>query len=89
MTSVRRAGPEQFGFAQGRLVITGATLAEAIPDLKRWYDVDVRLGDPALGQRRLTLESTGRSLIDLQTALEVTLALRVVREGQTITLFPK
>ncbi len=86
---LQRAVPEQFSFAEGRLVINDVPLKDAISDLNRWYDVDIRLGASALKPIRLTLESAVGSRSDLQKILEVTLSLRVERKGRILTLFPR
>ncbi len=89
LSSVSRATNARFSFAKNRLIIDGRRLQDAIPDLNRWYDVDIRLGDREIGAMELILESTGNSLGDLQTIFEQTLALRVVREGRVITIYQR
>lgn len=48
---------------RGELVFTDATLAEIAAELSRWYDVDVRVADPAIGARRFT-GSFGRQPVE-------------------------
>jgi transmembrane sensor len=42
-----------------RLVFRRTPLRDVIPELARWYDVEIRLADPALGDRLLTTEDLG------------------------------
>ena len=81
------ADAAQFGFVTGVLTLTGGPLIDALPELNRWYDADIRLGDPALATRRLTGEYPAGSLADLTEFLEGTGNIRVVREGRVLTLY--
>lgn len=84
-----RADPSLFSFATGTLTITRALLPEAIQELDRWYDADIRLGDTALATQRMTGVFRTGSLGDLAESLEFTYNVRVVRVGRVITLYPK
>lgn len=73
----------------GTLAFDNATLAEALPALSRWYDVDFVMSDPSLGARRLTttLDDTGLTYETL-TLISQSLGIRFTRVGRTITLYP-
>jgi ferric-dicitrate binding protein FerR (iron transport regulator) len=86
---VRVADPAQFSFATGVLTLTGGLLADAIPELDRWYNADIRLGDPGLGSQRIQGNVSAGSLAELAAMLEWTYNVRVVRDGQVLTLFPR
>jgi transmembrane sensor len=79
----------QFSFASGVLTITGGLLPDVLPELDRWYDAEIRLGDPGLATRRLTGQYANGSLADLAAILEMTFDVRVVRTGRTLTLYSK
>ena len=83
------AMPAQFSFAMGTLTLDGLRLPEAISELDRWYDADIRLGDPALALQGVGGKFAAGSLADLAKNLELTLNVRVVREGRVLTLFPR
>ena len=87
-TTVRPADSAVFSFVTGTLTLPRMPLSAAIPELNRWYDADVRLGDASLGSRLLRGEFTAGSLADLVEYLQWTLNLRVVRQGRVLTLFP-
>jgi transmembrane sensor len=83
----RETDPAAFSFATGVLTLTGGLFVDAIPELDRWYDADIRLGDSALVRRRLTGEYVAGSLVDLKDLLELTYHVRVVRVGRVLTLY--
>ncbi len=86
---VERADPARFGFSTGTLTLNGVPLAQAVADLNRWYNVDLRLADPSLATRRITLECGTGSLADLAVILEMTLNVRVTRAGRVLTIYPR
>ncbi|HEU4643602.1 MAG TPA: FecR domain-containing protein [Gemmatimonadaceae bacterium] len=71
-----------------RLAFTDTPLREVLPQLGRWYDLDFRLGDPSLAERRLTATLTSESVPDLLRALALTLEVRSERHGRVVTLYP-
>ncbi len=89
LSAIQIAQASQFSFTRGVLTLRDATLAQAIPELNRWYNADIRFGDIALADRRVEGRFVSGSVSDLAEVLEWTLGLRVVREGRVITLYPK
>lgn len=55
-----------FAWTRDSLIFTDAPLREVIPQLIRWYDLKLALGDPAIGDKRISvrlgLESSGTAL---------------------------
>ena len=88
-TQVRMANPSEFAFASGTLVIRPTTLSKEIPELDRWYDAEIRLGDPALAGETFQGHFGAGSLADLSTLLQMMFDVRIVREGRVLTLYPK
>lgn len=88
ISAVRTAGGHRFSFATGVLELTDMTLEEAIPDLNRWYNADIRIADPGLKSRRVAGGFVAGSLDALEEILSLTLNCRVVRSGHVITLYP-
>ncbi len=80
---------ERFGFADGILQFNGASLAEIIPDLNRWYNADIQLGDQELASRIVVGGFPAGSVTDLVSMLEWTFNVRVVRTGRTLTLYSR
>jgi len=83
------ADPARFTFAAGTLTLDGLTLPQAIPELNRWYDVDIRMGDASLAARGVGGKFAAGSVTDLVAILEWTLDVRAVREGRRLTLYPR
>ena len=82
------ATPSQFSFAAGVLTLESMPLSMAIPELDRWYNVDIRLGDAALKVKSVEGNVTAGSLADLTGILELT-GVRVVRDGRVLTLYQR
>jgi|GEM_PF-313000 len=78
-------GPET-AWANGELVFRHARLRDVLPELSRWYDADLRLADPALGDLQVTTAFKDESLVDALDALAAALGLVVDREGSAFIL---
>lgn len=88
--AMSRPGPvaaTRFSFVTGVLYLDGVTLRDAVPDLNRWYNVDVRFGDAAAATRRISSGFAAGSSHELEEFLTWTMHLRVVRHGRVLTLF--
>jgi ferric-dicitrate binding protein FerR (iron transport regulator) len=79
----------RFAFVNGTLRLSGIPLSVAIQELNRWYDADIRLGDPSLATRHVKGEFVAGSLTDLVAILEWTFDVRVERNGRVLTLYPE
>jgi ferric-dicitrate binding protein FerR (iron transport regulator) len=64
-------------------------LVEAVPELNRWYDADIRLGDKVIQQQRIVGGFKAGSITDLVSILEMTYNVRVEREGRVLTLYTR
>jgi ferric-dicitrate binding protein FerR (iron transport regulator) len=69
----------------GRLVFDGASLADVLTELSRWYDVTFRVDDPALARTTLTATFTHGTVNDIADAIATTLGARYERRGNEIT----
>ncbi len=77
---------EYFGWTEGRLVFHRATVAEIVPQLERWYDLEIRVSDPALREQVLTFsleQETPEQALDLIVEL---LQVHYERRGRVVTL---
>ncbi len=74
------------GFANGRLVFHNIRLRDAIADLNRWYDADIRLADATLGDRMINAICTPGSIEELMDLLKLTFEANVVRNGRMLTV---
>ena len=75
-----------FAWTRGTLVFDATPLREALPQLSRWYDLEFRLADTALGSIPLS-GSLDRTLTDERLELLASsLGLRQARSGRGVTL---
>jgi ferric-dicitrate binding protein FerR (iron transport regulator) len=75
-----------FGWTRGVLIFDGMPLRDALPQLSRWYDLDFRLADSALGAIPLsgTLDRTlTHERVEL---LAASLGLRLTTRGRVVIL---
>jgi transmembrane sensor len=86
---VRAADLTQLSFATGTLTIRDTPLRDAIADLNRWYDVDIRPANAALGAQRINGAFAAGSIANLASILELMLNVHAVHDGRVLTLFPK
>ncbi|MFN0100426.1 MAG: FecR family protein [Gemmatimonadaceae bacterium] len=78
----------EFDWLQGNLVFDGAPLSEALAELGRWFDVELR-ADAVLADRRLSARFRAESLPQVLDALALALDVQVRHEGRVITLLPR
>jgi ferric-dicitrate binding protein FerR (iron transport regulator) len=75
-----------FAWTRGLLVFDGTPLREALPQLSRWYDLEFRLADSALGSIPLS-GTLDRTLTEERLELLAgALGLTQVRIGRVVTL---
>lgn len=84
---VESAQPSMFAFNSGVLALNPMPLSNAIVELNRWYDTDIRLGSSELQKERISGRFMAGSVSDLIEHLEWTFNFRVVREGRVLTLY--
>jgi transmembrane sensor len=77
--------PRYTAWSEGDLVFDDATLGDVAAVLGRWFDVDVRIADPALADRRLSAEFGSEPLGQVLGAIGVALDIKVHHEGRTVT----
>lgn len=76
-------------WTDGRLVFTHTPLRDALPELERWYDVEVRLADPSLATERLTGSLDRLAAADAFAAVAASIGVRVERQGRMVILGPR
>ena len=80
---------QYLGWTDGRIEFVRSSLGEALPELSRWFDIDIRLGSPSLAKRTLTASFADDALPDVLAVLEGALDVRAIRDGNQITLYPR
>jgi len=89
IATVTRVAPASYvAWTEGSLVFDATPLRQVLPRLARWYDLDIRLADSTLGNRRLTYTFRDQSVTDVLDLIALSLNLRIRRDGSTVTLYP-
>lgn len=85
-TSVERGADTDrlTSWTQGTLEFDATRVPDALAQLARWYDLDVRIADPALAARRVTATLRGQALPDILDLFALGLGARVERHGRTV-----
>lgn len=78
----------RLAWTEGRLVFTDTPLGDVLPELSRWYNASIRLGDSSLADLRYTASVKDESLPQLLNLLGAALELRVERDGAVWVLYP-
>lgn len=86
---IQSVNMDAVSFTQGVLVLDNISLIDALPDLNRWYDVELRLGDSALSDKQIAGGFKSGSISDLVSILELMYDARVERDGRVLTLYPR
>jgi len=88
-TRVARVDAERaLGWTRGCLSFRSAPLRDVAVDLGRWFDLDVSLADPRLGDRRLTIAMCDQDPTVVLGAVALPLGLRYERNGRVVVFRP-
>jgi transmembrane sensor len=72
------------GWRGGTLVLADRPLRDVLPQLKRWYDLDIQVPDRALLERRVTLRASLDSTRQAIRAVEQSAGVSFGYQGQTM-----
>lgn len=75
-----------FAWTQDRFVFDNAPLSEVLPEIARWFDVNIDVVDPAVRMRRITLNVPANSLRSVLGAATLPLGLRFTVSGRTVVI---
>lgn len=88
IVTTQRVDPALYtAWVQGELVFHDEPLAEAVAELRRWYQVDIRLGDPSLRDTPITASFAVESSHEALSVITTVLPLRAIRRGNVVTLY--
>ncbi len=76
-----------FAWTDGRLVFDRTPLRDALPQLSRWFDLEFRLADTALGSVPLTATFRSQPTPDVLDNLAASLGMRQRRQGRVVTFY--
>ena len=75
------------GWTRGELVFDDTPLSEVARELERWFDIQVRIEDPALQARKWSVPlRISEPLDEILDLVETTLRVRAERNGNVITI---
>jgi transmembrane sensor len=77
-----------FGWTRGVLVIEDRPLAEALADLQRWYDTELKVEDPRLAARLITTTAGDTPLVNVLAGIVRALDARYEQRGDTVVVVP-
>ena len=73
-------------WTRGELVFDRTPIRDALAELGRWYDIDIRLADTSLDERRLTATLRDEPLSDVLSGVALSLGARVERRDRVVIL---
>jgi len=77
------------GWTSGDLVFNNVSLRDALPELRRWYGVDVKLADSTLANRHITGTFHDAPLLQVIQSIALIVHARFDWIDRTITLQPR
>ena len=86
MSPVTAVSADQFDLPDGTMRFRNVRVRDAIPDLNRWYDADIRLGDATIANQKVSGDFKAGSLTDLTAILTLMFDVLVVQQGRTLIL---
>lgn len=78
-----------FAWTEGRLVFEEVPLRDALPQLGRWFDLEFRLADSALGDEPLSATLKSQPTPDVLNNLAASLGLRQRQAGRIVTFYSR
>ncbi len=84
---MRQLDPGVFSFERGVLTLSKSSLREAVDRLNRWYNVELRFGDQAVGDKLISGNLAAGSPSDLIEYLKLMYDIRAERSGRVVTLY--
>jgi transmembrane sensor len=79
----------RLAWTEGRLVLDAIPLRDAVVQLGRWYDLDIRVADSSAGRKRLKASFKHESAAEALRLIAASLELRLDRQGDVVTLRSK
>lgn len=88
VVTMRSVDPALYtAWMQGNLVFHDMPLSSAVTELRRWYDVDIELGDPSLRDMPISASFAVESFHEALSVITTVLPLRASRSGNIVTLY--
>lgn len=75
-----------FAWTRDRFVFDNAPLSEVLPEIARWFDVTIEVDNPAVRQRRVTMNVPASSLRSVLGAATLPLGLRFTVSDRAVVI---
>jgi ferric-dicitrate binding protein FerR (iron transport regulator) len=82
----RPAEKPDLAWTRGTIAFNNAPVRQVVAEIGRWYDVDLRVTDPALADRHLTISFENEPLDTLLKEIAAALNARIERRGRALVL---
>jgi transmembrane sensor len=87
ITTERGVAVERYlAWTEGRLEFRDTPMRDVVVQLGRWYDLEARLADSALGRRRLTASFKDESAPEVLRLIAASLGLRIEQQGNVVII---
>jgi len=73
-------------WTRDRFVFDNTRVGDIIDEVSRWFDVEIRVSDPAILERRITMNVPARSLSEVIGAVTAPLRLRSEKRGSLVVI---
>jgi transmembrane sensor len=84
-----RVTAEQYAaWTTGQLVFRDTPLRQVASELSRWYDLEITVTDPSIGNLRLTTSFSDQPISEVLDAVAAALQVQVERTGRVVTIAP-
>ncbi len=89
VSEIQVASAGSLDVTHGMPTFNQTPLWNAIPELNRWYNADIRLGDSVISMQHVSGKFKAGSLTDLRAILTMMFDVRIVQEGRVLTLYSR
>ena len=77
---------DELAWTRGRLVFESVPLSEVVQQLGRWYDLDIRVDDPAVAGRPVTGSYGDEPVAQVLTLITAAVGARYEWHGRSVTI---
>lgn len=76
------------GWTEGRLEFENRPLSEVLPRLERWYNIEIRVEDEEIREKKITAEiDYSQSMTEVLQGIALALGLEIEKKDRTVTFF--
>lgn len=79
--------PAASAWMRGEIVFDNTPLSQVMPEMERWYGIQIKLSDPSLGAELVTATLGSQSRSNAIHIIALMLGARTANDGTTVTLY--